>query len=273
MTIALPHQKIKVSDNTVRRSLMVLLAFFMTHLITYQRLPFSSEYQFPLIPFTIFLIYGLCICETNTWNYRRLSRKSKLHFSIDSVWLIVRSNLLYCTLIFSLLSIIQMIVFQYVMDPFRFVGLLGVCLMISLIETGVFILRSYTKKQGRTLNQVAATSDKFSIVRNGEMRTIDENEIAYFLHQNGCVFLIDHTGNKIVTQYESLSEVEEKLSEYFFRANRQTIVSKTAIRSVQKDVNNKLKLQLDNLAGFISVSRYKSPELKTWLSSDHSARK
>lgn len=273
MTIALPHQKIKLSDNTIRRSLMVLLAFIMTHLITYQRLPFSSDYRFPWIPFSIFLIYGLFICETNTWNYRRLSGKSKLNYDQHSVWLIVRTNLFYCTIIFSVLSIIQMAIFQYVMNPFRFVGLLGVCLMISLIETGVFILRGYSKKNTLTLNKVAATSSRLSIVRNGELRTVDEKDIAYFIHQNGCVFMIDRDGNKLVTQYESLSELEEKLTMHFFRANRQTIISRSAIRSIQKDVNNKLKLQLEHLSEAISVSRYKSPELKTWLSTDHSALK
>ncbi|MEP1034171.1 LytTR family DNA-binding domain-containing protein [Ekhidna sp.] len=271
MTIALPHQKIKLSDNTIRRSLMVVLAFVMTHLITYQRLPFSSEYRFPLIPFLIFLIYGLCICETNTWNYRRLSRKCKINYDLNSVWLIVRTNLFYCTIIFSILGILQMALFQYIMNPFRFVGLLSVCLMISLIETGVFILRGYAKKSKLTLNKVAASRSHLSIVRNGVLRTIDENDVAYFLHQNGCVFMVDHGGNKIVTQYESLNELEEKLSVHFFRANRQTIVSRAAIRSIQKDVNNKLKLQLDHFSDAISVSRYKSPELKTWLSSDHSA--
>ncbi|WP_436514556.1 LytTR family transcriptional regulator DNA-binding domain-containing protein [Ekhidna sp. To15] len=271
MTIALPHQKIKLSDNTVRRSLMVLLAFIMTHLITYQQVPFSSNYQFPWIPFSIFLIYGLFICETNTWNYRRLSSKSKLNYDHGSVWLLIKTNIFYCTIIFSILSILQMVIFQYIMNPFRFVGLLGVCLMISLIETGVFILRGYSKKNSLTLNKLAASTAKLSIVRNGELRTVDEVEIAYFMHQNGCVFMVDHDGNKIVTQYETLNELEEKLSLNFFRANRQTIISKTAIASVQKDVNNKLKLQLKHLSDSISVSRYKSPELKHWLSSDHSA--
>lgn len=272
MTIALHHQKIKISDNTVRRSLMVLLAFVMTHLITYQKLPFSPGYQFPIIPFSIFLIYGLFICETNTWNYRRLSQKSKLGYDLQSVLHIVRTNLLYCSLIFILLSIGQMVIFQYLMNPFRFVGLLGVCLMISLIETGVFILRGYGKGSGTlTLNKLASTSRDFAIVRNGELRTIPEQEISCFLHQNGCVFLIDKVGTKLVTQYESLSEVEEKLSSRFFRANRQTIISQSAIRSLQKDVNNKLKVQLNHLQGYIMVSRYKSRELKTWFQSDHSA--
>ena len=271
MTIALPHQKIKLSDNTVRRSLMVLLAFVMTHLITYQKLPFSPDYQFPFISFTIFLIYGLFICETNTWNYRRLSKKSKLGNDLSSVLLIIRTNLLYCMLIFTILSIGQMLIFQYVMDPFRFVGLLGVCLMISLIETGVFILRGYAKGNGTlTLNKLASTSDTLTIVRGGELRTIQENEVSCFVHQNGCVFLIDTDGNKLVTQYESLSEVEEKLSNRFFRANRQTIISRPAIRALQKDVNNKLKVQLEHLSTSINVSRYKSRELKTWFKSDHS---
>ncbi len=249
---------------------MVLLAFIMTHLITYQKLPFSPEYQFPFIPFSIFLIYGLFICETNTWNYRRLSKKSKLQYDLASTWLIVRTNLFYCTIIFSALSVIQMIVFQYIMDPFRFVGLMSVCLMISLIETGVFILRGNGQKNSLTLNKVAASSNKFSIVRNNQMIALEEAEISYFVHSNGCVFLINSVGDKLITQYESLSDVEERLSQNFFRANRQTIISRPAIKAIQKDVNNKLKLTLAHGEQSIIVSRYKSPELKTWLSTNHS---
>lgn len=252
---------------------MVLLAFVMTHLITYQHLPFSPGYQFPLIPFSIFLIYGLFICETNTWNYRRLTKKSRLQFNASSVWLIVRTNLFFCTIIFTALSITQMLIFNYTMNPFRFVGLLSICLMISLIETGVFVFRGYSQKGSLTLNKVAASSNELVIVRNDELRTVREEEIAYFLHQDGCIFLVDNEGNKIVTQYESLNEIAKKLSGEFFHANRQTIISKSAVRSIQKDVNNKLKVQLDHLPESISVSRYKSPELKHWLSTDHSTSK
>ncbi|WP_421763690.1 LytTR family transcriptional regulator DNA-binding domain-containing protein [Ekhidna sp.] len=272
MTIAISNQKIKVSDNAVRRSLMVLLAFIMTHLITYQKLPFSPDYRFPIIPFSIFLIYGLFICETNTWNYRRLSKKVKLGYDLNSVLLIIRTNLLYCTFIFTILSLLQMLIFQYVMNPFRFVGLLGVCMMISLIETGVFVLRGYARGNGTlTFNKLASSAKSLSIVRNGELRTIAEEEISCFVHQNGCVFLIDKEGNKLITQYESLSEVEEKLSHLFFRANRQTIISRSAIQSLQKDVNNKLRVQLTHIQDCITVSRYKSRELKTWFNADHSA--
>jgi hypothetical protein len=51
MTIALPNQKIKLSDNTVRRSLMVLLAFVMTHLITYQKVAILTGLSIPVYSF------------------------------------------------------------------------------------------------------------------------------------------------------------------------------------------------------------------------------
>jgi len=268
MTITLPSiAKIVAHDNTIRRTLMVILALVMTHLISYQQLPFSPAYQFPLIPFSIFVIYGIFICEVNTWNYKQYAVKHPATFNTKSIWGIVQRNLLACTLIFTVLSVAQMTIFQYVMNPFRFVGLLGVCLMISTIETGMFIvLEMVRQKSGRpiTLNRIAAEKKELTIVRSNELKTFQENEVACLIQQDGCIFLFDQHGQRFTTQFESLSEVEQRLSSQFFRANRQTLVSRMAIRTIKKDVNHKLKLQVNHLNEPVMVSRYKSKELKDW---------
>lgn len=245
---------------------MVMLAFIMTHLISYQKLPFSNTYQFPFIPFSIFIIYGIFICEVNSWNFKQLASRYRLRFDLKSIRRIVQANLIACTIIFTLLTVIQMLIFHYVMNPFRFVGLLSVCLMISMIETGVFIVLEFVRQKHKsiTLNQVAAERNKLTIVQSNELMTFSEEEVAYLIHRNGCVFLVDQAGHRYITQFESLSEVEPRLSSRFFRVNRQTIVSKTAINSLKKDVNNKLKLQVNHLVESLTVSRYKSKSLKQW---------
>jgi hypothetical protein len=269
MTIRLPFiSKLLSSEKTIRRGLMVTLAFVMTHLISYHQLPFTSEYQFPIIPFFIFVTYGIFICEINTWNYGRLSQKFGRQFSLGNSWRIVRTNLFACAIIFGVLTSIQMMVFQYVMNPFRFVGLLSVCLMISLIETGVFIVRGISKKKAPiTLRKLAAESAELTILRNNELLRFDEKDIYYLIHQNGCVFLVDSKGNKFTTQFEALSDAELKLSNQFFRANRQTLISKKSIESLQNETNNKLKIKLSYLNEPLMVSRYKSRELKEWVKS------
>ncbi len=268
MTLSIPSlQKIFNSDNTIRRILMVMLALIMTHLISYQKLPFSNAYQFPLIPFSIFVIYGIFICEVNTWNYKKLAAKYGLGFDFKHIKRIVQTNLIACTLIFIVLTVVQMLIFQYVIDPFRFVGLLSVCLMISAIETGVFIVNGLIKQKSKrptTLNRVASEKMELTIVRNDELMTFAEDEVAYLIHKNGCIFLVDQSGHQFTTQFESLSEVEPRLSSRFFRANRQTLVSKAAVQSLKKDVNNKLKLQIAHLGEPLTVSRYKSKALKDW---------
>lgn len=247
---------------------MVLLALIMTHLISYQKLPFSSAYQFPIIPFSIFVIYGIFICEVNTWNYRKLACKYGISFDLKSIRRIVQTNLISCTLIFTVLTIGQMLIFQSVMNPFRFVGLLSVCLMISAIETGVFIFVEMARQKSRkptTFNQVASAKKALTILRNDELLTFQEEEVAFLIHQNGCIFLVDKEGHQFTTQFESLNEIEPRLSNQFFRANRQTLISRTAVRSVKKDVNNKLKLSINHLSEPLIVSRYKSKELKDWF--------
>lgn len=245
---------------------MVMLAFIMTHLISYQKLPFSHAYEFPLIPFTIFVTYGIFICEVNTWNFRQLASRYRLSSDLKSIRRIVQANLIACTIIFTVLTVIQMLIFHYVMNPFRFVGLLGICLMISLIETGVFIVLEFVRQKRKTItfNQVAAEKNELTIVRNNELMTFKEEDVAYLIHRNGCVFLMDQQGQRFTTQFESLSEAESHLSSQFFRANRQILVSRKAIRSLKKDVNNKLLLQVDHLSEPLTVSRYKSKDLKAW---------
>lgn len=250
---------------------MVVLAFLMTHLISYQRLPFTSDYSFPLVPFSIFVIYGLFICETNCWNYRRLQKKENWRkFELINIWMVIRTNLLACTVIFTLLTIVQMALFQFIMNPFRFVGLLGVCLMISLIETGVFIFYGMTNKSNRpiTLNRLARNSgvNQISVVRNNELLKFDESEIAYFKHKNNIIFLVTSDGKEVITQYDSLNEIESTLSNKFFRANRQTIISRDCVLSLQNDINNKVLVRIKNCENPIMVSRYKKRTIKDWLS-------
>lgn len=267
MTITLPSiVKIVTHEHTIRRTLMLILALIMTHLISYQQLPFSSSYQFPLIPFSIFVIYGIFICEVNTWNYKKHSLKHQIAFNARGIWQIVQSNLIACAIIFTTLTVVQMIIFQYVMNPFRFAGLLSVCLMISTIETGVFVVleMSRLKRRPMTLNRIAAEKKELTIVRNNELMTFQENEVTCLIQQNGCIFLIDQQGQRFTTQFESLNEAEQQLSAQFFRVNRQMLVSRGAIRSIKKDINHKLRLQVDHLEEPVMVSRYKSKELKGW---------
>ncbi|MDH4058359.1 MAG: LytTR family transcriptional regulator DNA-binding domain-containing protein [Cyclobacteriaceae bacterium] len=268
MTIAVP--KFLSDENAIRRMLMVVLALVMTHLISYQKLPFSQGYQFPIIAFSIFVVYGIFICEVNTWNYRRLAAHNHHAFNLKNISRLLHTNLLACAIIFTLLTFAQMLVFQNLMNPFRFVGLLSICLMISAIETGVFVVLGLSKQKSRnpiTLNKVAAEKKELTILRNDELIAFKEEDVAYLINMDGCIFLIDQKGHRFTTQFESLSEVEPRLSSRFFRANRRMLVSRNAVRSVKKDVNNKLALEVSHLHEPLTVSRYKSKDLKDWYKS------
>lgn len=252
---------------------MAISALLLTHLISYPKTPFSADYKFPLLPFAIFLIYGIVICEINTWNYRRLKNQlNKASSRLKQIIKIVRVNLLSCTLIFVLLTTAQMVIFQFVMDPFRFMGLLGICLMISLIETGVLIILKITdapEKEVVTLKKVAEKSETeaLMIVRNDELIKFSEKQVHFLIHREGCVFLVDENGQRFTTQFNALSEVEDKLSTNFFRANRQLIVSRQAIQALQKSTNHKLTVSVAHLSDDVTISRYKSHEFKKWLHS------
>ena len=142
--------------------------------------------------------------------------------------------------------------------------------MISLIETGVLIILKIAGKSDNspvTLNQLAgqSKSNELLIVRNDKLMKFDEQQVHYLLHKDGCIFLVDENGQRYTTQFNALTEVEEKLSKNFFRANRQIIVSREAICRLQKVSNHKLRISVEHLPEEVTISRYKNHAFKKWL--------
>jgi len=95
---------------------------------------------------------------------------------------------------------------------------------------------------------------------------IDVKDIAYFLIDNGNVkaFCFNATEFKI---NQKLEEVEKELDpELFFRANRQYIIQKNAIKNLQIHFYGKLVVNLKSSPHEqIIVSREKAPLLKKWM--------
>ncbi|WP_209390915.1 LytTR family DNA-binding domain-containing protein [Chryseobacterium sp. RR2-3-20] len=97
-----------------------------------------------------------------------------------------------------------------------------------------------------------------------KMVKVEDIDYAYLEHKNVYFRLLD--GSSVAVPY-NLEELEEQLDpQFFFRVNRQYILSINSIDSIHKYFNEKSKIILkrDREAEVI-VSRIKMPQFKLWL--------
>lgn len=96
---------------------------------------------------------------------------------------------------------------------------------------------------------------------------IDTHEIAFVYTENTITYICCLDG-KVYNSNSSLEDLYKDLDKtYFFRANRQFILSINAIAKIYKYGNNQLKIEITPRAPIdIIVSKNKASEFKSWLS-------
>lgn len=95
---------------------------------------------------------------------------------------------------------------------------------------------------------------------------LNVNDIAYFTIDTGIVKAMTIQNKEYIID-EKLEAVEEQIDpNWFFRANRQFIVNRNAIKNLRLYFNGKLILTIDPKPEVpIVVSKVKAPQLKTWI--------
>lgn len=95
---------------------------------------------------------------------------------------------------------------------------------------------------------------------------ISTDRIAYFFLDKELVFCLTHQNEKYLID-QSLDKIEDQINpEHFFRANRQYIVSRSAIKAAAQHFHRKLKLELQPSAKeTVLVSKMKVGVFKKWL--------
>lgn len=102
-------------------------------------------------------------------------------------------------------------------------------------------------------------------VRN-ELLTIPTQDIAFIYTENGNTYVVCFDGKRSVSN-SSLDELFTNLDNtYFFRANRQFIITISAIDKIVRYGNNQLKILINpNSEVDIIISKNKAAEFKKWL--------
>jgi two-component system, LytTR family, response regulator LytT len=95
---------------------------------------------------------------------------------------------------------------------------------------------------------------------------LDDIALVYIKYEQ--TFLMDFKG-KSYTLSESLEELEKKVNENFFRANRQTLVHRKSVRSFSRHDSRKLLLSLVvDYTDEVVVGKVKAPAFIKWLKDD-----
>lgn len=258
----------------VRYTGMIALTFFISHYLSYQKLPFSNGYSFPLRTFLIVLLFGIFICETNAFIYRYLK---ETHLYKESLQKIIVKQFTYSalgtTIVFAVLFItINNIVFGNPFNPLSFAKYLSICIVVALFEDVLITFKDVQKLFRQKVDKDSRNGLKEIIVQHGG-RSISFNptSLAYLRSEGGVVTILDQNLQEYTTNFNSLNEIEEQLPPNdFFRINRQYFINRQVIKSIKKDKNRKLKVilekpyQKEEVVEALNVSRYKSLPFKQW---------
>ncbi len=108
--------------------------------------------------------------------------------------------------------------------------------------------------------------DRFLVKQGQKSFSIDVSEVAYFFTSNTISFLLTKNNGQFMIDY-TLDDIEQSLDpKNFFRANRQTVLSTSAINAIHPWFNGKLKVEVMPAAQeHVIISREKAGDFKIWL--------
>lgn len=120
--------------------------------------------------------------------------------------------------------------------------------------------------QNGPLKPLAAKKSRFMVKSGQSIKVIQQEEIAFFLAEEGIVLLVNFDKQRFVIDY-TLDQLEKQLdSKTFFRVNRQLIVNIHAVARAEPYFKGRLLLQTKPSApGDQVISGNKASAFKKWL--------
>lgn len=108
--------------------------------------------------------------------------------------------------------------------------------------------------------------DRFSVHSGKSYMIINADAISYFKVET-LIYIVTKDKQQYITDFQTLEEVEELVNpRFFFRANRQYILSAESVESYRTDSYGKLVVQLKKpVSQTVDVSREKAKGFKNWL--------
>lgn len=107
---------------------------------------------------------------------------------------------------------------------------------------------------------------RFMVKVGNQFHSFNVEDIAYFMADEGVIFLVTSKGQKSPVEY-TIDQLEEILDPiHFFRINRKFMVSVNAVKEIHSYFNSRLLLKLSPQQNEqIIVSRERTTNFKRWL--------
>ena len=124
-------------------------------------------------------------------------------------------------------------------------------------------------KVRKLINAEAAYKRNFLVPYKDRLIPLHVTDIAWFELRHGLVRGITHNKTTYIMEEKSLEELSETLNPWeFYRANRQFLVSRKAIKEVQHHFNGKLYVNVSPAPqDKVLISKAKSNHFKAWMKS------
>ena len=251
-----------------RYGVIAVMALLNAH-IRLGMFPFQTGYSLPLRSIGFGLLFGITVC-TSSWIFSNYFKERLFVDSIIDFKSILRF-LFYNSLVgIAIFTMLTILIAGLPIPVLFYFFYLFVTLSIIIIENLLFLVYGMTLSNSQLNEEVNKVEKKSILVPTGSRsHQIFIDEIAFVELKNGIVVFHLNNGKVINSQFDTLEQLENELPGIlFYRANRQVIVHRDAIRNIRKDINRKLKVLVgsENQDKEIIVSRYKSKELQNWLS-------
>lgn len=135
-------------------------------------------------------------------------------------------------------------------------------------KSGQTDVRDQIKQLLQQLSQpdVPRHKERF-IAHQGKMNVVVSQQKVACFHKDALIYLITTDKQQMVTDFETMDELEELLDPaLFFRANRQYFIHLNAVESYRTDTYGKLQVKLKPpLQIAVDISREKAAAFRLWL--------
>ena len=155
---------------------------------------------------------------------------------------------------------------DYILKPVNKKNVLDAIEKFERLSAPVNEVNSGMEKLLNLFNLKSSQSDKSILVHiKDKIIPIKLEEIAVFFIHNETTTILDFKGKTFSIQ-ENLEEIESFNSTHFFRANRQFIVNRKAVKDVAQHFSRKMILNLNlPFSEQILISKEKTPLFLNWL--------
>lgn len=115
-------------------------------------------------------------------------------------------------------------------------------------------------------HQPKVYKERFMVHSGKSLSVISQSNVGYFL-KDTLIYLVTLDKQQFLTDFQTMEELEDLLNpKFFYRANRQYIISMNAVESFRADIYSKIVLQLKApLNVSIDISREKAQAFKNWI--------